>query len=240
MSGDTGYAPERWEFDAKVTDAFDDMLRRSIPQYDVMRSVVTDLACAYAKPGSAIVDLGCSRGEALAPIVDRLGAAYHYVGAEISEPMLAACKARFADEIAASTISIQRCDLRTDFPRGISASVVLAVLCLQFVPIEYRQGIVSKAYEALKPGGALIVVEKVLGATSALDARMVELYLLDKRDKGYSQDAIDRKRLSLEGVLVPIAARWNEDLLRSAGFAEVDCVWRWLNFAAWVAVRRDR
>jgi len=117
---------------------------------------------------------------------------------------------------------------------------VLAVLCLQFVPIEYRQGIVSKAYEALKPGGALIVVEKVLGATSALDARMVELYLLDKRDKGYSQDAIDRKRLSLEGVLVPIAARWNEDLLRSAGFAEVDCVWRWLNFAAWVAVRRDR
>ena len=53
----------------------------------------------------------------------------------------------------------------------------------------------------------------------------------------YSQDEIDAKRHSLEGVLVPVTARWNEDLLSTAGFDHVDCFWRWMNFAGWIAVR---
>ena len=31
----------QWEFDAEVTQAFEDMLERSIPQYAVMRDLVT-------------------------------------------------------------------------------------------------------------------------------------------------------------------------------------------------------
>ena len=53
----------------------------------------------------------------------------------------------------------------------------------------------------------------------------------------YTQEEIDRKRLSLEGVLVPVTAAWNEDMLRREGFRNVDCFWRWMNFAAWVAVK---
>ncbi len=34
----------KWEFDAQVTDVFDEMLRRSIPQYDVMRNAVSERA----------------------------------------------------------------------------------------------------------------------------------------------------------------------------------------------------
>lgn len=48
--------------------------------------------------------------------------------------------------------------------------------------------------------------------------------------------------LALEGVLlVPVTARWNEDLLERAGFKAVDCFWRSLNyFAGWVAVKGER
>ena len=56
-------------------------------------------------------------------------------------------------------------------------------------------------------------------------------------ENGYSAEEIERKRLSLEGVLVPVTARMNEDLLRSAGFDQVDCFWRWANFAGWLAIR---
>jgi tRNA (cmo5U34)-methyltransferase len=66
---------------------------------------------------------------------------------------------------------------------------------------------------------------------------MVELYHALKQSNGYSREDIDRKRFALEGVLVPVTARWNEELLRGAGFGEVDCFWRWMNFAGWVAVR---
>jgi tRNA (cmo5U34)-methyltransferase len=30
---------------------------------------------------------------------------------------------------------------------------------------------------------------------------------------------------------------WNEDLLHQEGFASVDCFWRHLNFAGWVAIK---
>ena len=66
---------------------------------------------------------------------------------------------------------------------------------------------------------------------------MVESYYRLKSAHGYSQEEIERKRLSLEGVLVPVTARWNEELLYMAGFRQVDCFWRWMNFAGWVAVK---
>jgi len=82
-----------------------------------------------------------------------------------------------------------------------------------------------------------VLVEKVLGASAELDEAFVELFLTMKERNGYSPGEIDRKRLSLEGVLVPVTARWNEDLLHQEGFASVDCFWRHLNFAGWVAVK---
>ena len=86
-------------------------------------------------------------------------------------------------------------------------------------------------------GGALIIVEKVLGETAKLDKTFVDLYYAMKARNGYSHDEIERKRLSLEGALVPVTSKFNEMLLHGAGFREVDCFWRWMNFAGWVAIR---
>lgn len=47
---------------------------------------------------------------------------------------------------------------------------------------------------------------------------------------------IDRKRLVQEGVLVPVTARRNEELL-PRGFRPVECFWRSMNFTDWVGVR---
>ena len=113
----------------------------------------------------------------------------------------------------------------------------LCILTLQFVPIEYRQRIVRDVYAHTVEGGAFILVEKVLGASADIDAEMVDQYYTLKRANGYSEEQIERKRLSLEGVLVPVTARWNEELLRGAGFGQVDCFWRWMNFAGWLAVK---
>lgn len=235
LGTDTGYVPPRWAFDDKVTAAFGDMLRRSIPQYDTMREAVERLALRRFIDGTDIVDLGCSRGDALAPLVATLGKrARSFVGVEVSPPMLEAARSRFFAEQYAN-VRVEDIDLRKNYP-DVSASVTLAVLTLQFVPIEYRQKIVRRARERTIPGGALIVVEKVLGSSAELDDDFVGAYYDEKRAHGYSDEQIERKRLSLEGVLVPVTAAWNEDLLRRAGFAEVDCFWRWMNFAAWVAI----
>jgi tRNA (cmo5U34)-methyltransferase len=151
--------------------------------------------------------------------------------------MLEAARARFVDQIERGQVAILEHDLRRGYPDGLEASVTLAVLSLQFVPIEYRQRIVRDIYRATRPGGVLVLVEKVLGDTAEIDETLVELYLQNKTRRGYSPEDIERKRLALEGVLVPVTAKWNVELLRAGGFTDVECVWRYLNFAAWLAIK---
>ena len=55
-------AGDKWKFNDEVTDVFDEMLERSIPDYFGMRRNTTELALRFAQPGTSIVDLGCSRG----------------------------------------------------------------------------------------------------------------------------------------------------------------------------------
>ena len=225
---------DKWEFDESVTDIFDDMLARSIPQYEVMRKAVTDIACSYLKTGGHLLDLGCSRGDQIDRIAAICGKDCYYHGIECSEPMIIASQKRFKDQ---KNIELYNIDLRKDWVDIQNCNVILSVLTLQFIPIEYRLQVLQRCYDSLSPGGVIILVEKVIGNSANLDSLMTENYYNLKHKNGYSIYEIERKRLSLEGVLVPVTAKWNEELLRNCGFKFVDCFWRWFNFMGLVAVK---
>ena len=222
-----------WKFDKEVTEVFDNMLERSIPQYQTMRELVKRIGFRYAKVNTYIVDIGCSNGNAVEPFVRKFGEDNKFMLLDVSEPMLESCRAKYEKF---GRIDIQNYDIRNGIPK-VDASLVLSVLTLQFTPIEYRQKIVKSIYDSLRPGGAFIIVEKVLGNTSEIDDLMVDEYYHIKSENAYTEEQIKSKRKSLEGVLVPITARWNEDMLRETGFKNIDCFWRCLNFAAWIAVK---
>lgn len=226
----------KWEFDAEVTNVFDDMLRRSIPDYEQMRRLCFEIGSKFVRDKTEILDLGCSRGESLSSFVDRFGATVRYLGIDVSKPMLEAARERLKGLISCRVVDIREFDLRRGYP-ACRPSLTMCVLTLQFTPIEHRQRILRDAFRATLPGGALVLVEKVLGATAEIDQLLVERYLAVKSAAGYTQDQIDRKRLSLEGVLVPVTAAWNEELLQMSGFRQVDCFWRNLNFAGWLAIK---
>lgn len=224
---------ERFEFNEAVTKCFEDTLRRSIPDYDNMRQLCFRLGDRFVRHGGTIVDLGCSRGDALWPFVARHGSACNYIGIERSQPMLEAAQNRFR---GAPYVTIADLDLRKEYPRP-KACLVLSVLTLQFIPINYRQQVLKSIYDHLERDGALVLVEKVLGNTAVVDNALVDLYHEMKFDHGYTLNEIERKKLALEGVLVPVTAHMNEHFLYNAGFVQVDCFWRNLNFAGWLCVK---
>ncbi|HXY94814.1 MAG TPA: methyltransferase domain-containing protein, partial [Acidimicrobiia bacterium] len=231
-----GHRPDgTWTFDDGVTRVFDDMLARSIPQLDVMRELVFRVGSAFVRPGSAVVDLGCSRGGSLARFVDGCPDAT-FVGVDRSAPMLAACRDRFGEEVAQGRVRLEALDLDEAYPAA-HPSLTLAVLTLQFVQPEVRPRVVRDAYEHARPGGAIVVVEKVRGGSAESDALLTALYEAMKRANGYSDADIERKRLSLDGVLVPLTPAENVELLEQSGWHDAECFWRSLNFAAWVAVK---
>lgn len=221
---------DKWEFNEEVAACFDNMLERSIPQYELMRKLVAAIGFKYVQLGSAVVDIGCSNGGAIRPFVTTFGGDIDYLLLDVSEPMLEKCRERFG------SLDIRNYNIVNGIPE-IDASVVLSILTLQFTPIEYRQKIVQSVYDNLRPGGAFLVVEKVLGNTYEIDEVLVDEYYKMKSANAYTQEQIQSKRKSLEGVLVPVTAKWNEDLLTGAGFRKVDCFWRCLNFAGWIAVK---
>ncbi len=233
MEKDKHVPGKDWKFDKDVARVFDDMLQRSIPQYDVMRQTVKDIAFAYMKNETAVIDVGCAKGDAIAGLAHMLPQV-NFFGLDVSDAMLTEAQDRFAKQ---ENVQISYMDLKESVNVGEKASVILSVLTIQFTPIEYRMQIIKNIYDQLEDGGALIIVEKVLGESAELDVLFRERYHALKGANGYSKDDIDRKRLALSGVLVPITAKWNESMMRSAGFTQIDCFWRWMNFAGWVAVK---
>lgn len=223
-----------WVFDDEVARVFDDMLRRSVPDYEAMRRVVVEIGRSLIQPGTDVVDLGCSRGESLAPFVDP---SVRCVGVEVSPPMLAAARQRFASELESGLVELHSLDLREGYP-DVRASLTLLTLTLQFIPVEERPRVLAAVRRHTVEGGGLVLVEKVTGGSPRLDELLRRLHEQRKLECGYTREEVDRKRMSLAGVLVPLSASENERLLREAGFVEVECVWRSLNFAAWVAVSR--
>ena len=234
----------RWSFDESVTANFDAMLKQSIPDYMTMRDLTFKLGRNFINATGGIVDLGASRGEALAPFVELKKDAPEtaqnlFYALEISDPMLAVLRERFNEH---RNVSVLKKDLRqiddnfTPFLPGRNC-LILSVLTLQFVPIEYRAKILRKCFNSLQFGGAIIFVEKVLGNTADIDELFVDEYYKLKNSNGYSYEDIQRKRAALEGVMVPMTDSWNREMLRNAGFSQIDCFFRNLNFCGLLCIK---
>jgi len=228
----------KWEFNEEVSNCFEDMLERSIPQYQVMRDAIFHIGVKILEKSDSknILDIGCSDGLNLERFISKYGACARYKGIDISKPMLEKVKTKFQNLIKLNIVQIVDMDLRKDFPIDIY-NIITSIFTIQFTPIEYRQKIIQNIYDKLKCGGAFLMVEKVLGNCHELNEIMVDEYLNLKKENGYSQDQLERKKLALEGVLVPMTSNWNIDLLKQAGFKKIDVFWRWMNFEGYIAIK---
>lgn len=224
---------KKWVFDEDVANVFDDMLSRSIPDYETMRNLCYMVGRNFITDNGQVCDIGCSNGLGSEKFIESFDNA-HFILSDVSEPMLKLCRHKYGDK---KNVSVINHDLRNGIPTH-GNNLVISCLTLQFTPIEYRLNILQSIYDSIKTGGALILVEKVICSTASIDKVFVGEYYNIKRQMGYTEELIQNKRKSLEGVLVPLTAFFNEHLMKTCGFKEVDCFWRCLNFCAWVAIKQ--
>lgn len=255
-SGDNHVADDgaKWTFDEKVTEQFDAMLADSIPSYETMRTLCFDLGKNFVHNGSIVIDLGASRGLSVERFIEYTDEKYpttpgdvvgyidqgvRYVLFEISSPMLSVLYDKYGTKRNVKILSSDITERDNIFNKCSQkkASLIMSILTIQFTPIEYRLQIIDEIYESLEPGGAFIFVEKVIGNSAKIDKLFVQEYLALKAGNGYTQEQINKKRKSLEGVLVPMTPHFNEEMLRGVGFRQVDCFYRHLNFVGWIAIK---
>ncbi len=228
-----------FSFDENVARVFDDMISRSVPLYaDVQRSLPV-LADLLDHDQIKVVDLGCSTGTSLIHLARCLpDRNLELIGVDNSTAMLQRCHeklARFEMLDLVRTVEANLCDFEFE-----DASVVLMNYTLQFVDVEERANILSKIYRSIRPGGFLLVSEKVVHHQPQVDDALVELYFEFKRRQGYSELEISRKRDALENVLVPLTVDQNVSMLEQAGFNRVEMLLKWFNFATFVCYRHPK
>jgi tRNA (cmo5U34)-methyltransferase len=226
----------RWTFTAEVADCFSDMLRRSIPNYGVMRELVFAMGRNFVQPDTTILDIGCSTGEGINPFIDYFGEHNKYALVDNSIPMIEKCRQKYSDFIERGIVSVFNIDASQELP-DCNTSLIMAVLSIQFMPQESRVKVIQRIYDSLNPGGAFILVEKVIGDNALIDELLIREYYKLKKKNGYSDDAISSKRKSLEFSLLPVKDKYNVDMLKESGFRAIECFWRTLNFSGILAVK---
>jgi tRNA (cmo5U34)-methyltransferase len=227
---------EPFRFDQAVAEVFPDMIQRSVPGYATIVDTLGQLAGQYASEGSVIYDLGCSLGAA------SLAASRYVVAKE--------CKIIAVDN---SQAMVERCILHTQAFKSATpievlcddlqnieinnASVVMLNFTLQFIAPEQRQQIIEKLYRGLRPGGVLLLSEKLKHQQTQIDETMIALHHEFKRRNGYSELEISQKRSALEDVMRIETFEQHEQRLTLAGFKDVTLWFKCFNFASMLAIK---
>ena len=225
-----------FKFDAETAVVFDDMVNRSVPFYGEIQRMVCELSRDFSVPGTNLYDIGCATGTTLLALDKMLDSTVRLIGLDNSREMLDVFREKIVEENIAREISLHDADLNQ--PQQFSnASVVIALLTLQFVRPLHRESLVNSIYQGLGDNGCLIIVEKVTGSSTILNRLFIEHYYDYKRRSGYSDLEIAQKREALENVLIPYHDDENRTLLARAGFRFVEEFFRWYNFAGIIAVK---
>lgn len=228
--------PSDFKFSSKVAVVFDDMVNRSVPFYEEMQRMIGELAADHYTDDSSIYDLGCSTGTTLLQMDQTVPANVHFVGIDDSPDMLEKCRQKLIALDRQRPFDLVVADLNHHVPI-FNASVAVLCLTLQFVRPVNREKLLKQVCDGLNPGGALILVEKVLAEDSRFNRDFIKYYYDLKRRNNYSELEIAQKREALENVLIPYKLSENITLLRDAGFQHCEVFFKWYNFTGIVAIK---
>lgn len=229
--------PGDFVFDEKVAAVFEDMINRSVPGYSTIIAMIGVLSERYFQTGTKIYDLGCSLGGASLAAAYRLNqSSCSIVAIDSSSAMIESLQSKLKAQPDIQTEIDCRCEdiLVAELA---NASVVILNFTLQFIPPDRREGLLKKIYQALAPGGILIVSEKILLPDEKLNELFIDMYHSFKQTMGYSKLEISQKRAALENVLLPETLDTHRNRLSTIGFESIDVWFQCFNFASMVAFK---
>ncbi|MEN9577193.1 MAG: tRNA (cmo5U34)-methyltransferase [Pseudomonadota bacterium] len=234
---------QAFQFDARVAEVFDNMIRRSVPGYATVEEMIELLTRRYALAGTCLYDLGCSLGTGLGAM--RRGAQgrpVSLIGVDTSAPMLARCQELLELQATASTEVLPAAQLICADARTVPlapASVVIMNFTLQFVSLPDRLPLLRRIHEALVPGGVLILSEK-LSFEPEQRTWLEGLHDEFRKGNGYTELELSQKRAALEDVLFPEPAEVHLTRLTEAGFTQRTPWFQCLNFASFLAMKSPK
>lgn len=186
-----------WSFRSEeVVNAFDAHVREQLPWYDLVTEAIAHIARHYIPKGAQVYDIGASTGNignAIRDTLEKRGASLIAVeeSAEMARAYKGPGKLLMQD---ATEVAYEPFDLAICF------------LVLMFLSVERRRFLLEALKAKCRPGGAVLVVDKIETGGGYFDTVLYRLTLAGKlKCKVDPKDIID-KELSLSGIQRPMSA----------------------------------
>lgn len=210
----------------KYAQVYDADRRPLIPHYDSFYGEGLRLVAdeAQGRP-LRVLDLGAGTGLFGAMALERLNVTELRL-IDGSDAMLERARTRFGED---PRVSYQTADM-VDVDLGSGWDLILSSLAIHHLTHDQKRGLYARIRRALAPEGRFINAEQVLGPTPEQERRYREFWQQDARAAGVDEAGI---AASLDRQRHDIGAPTSEQLiwLRDAGFAEVDCLFKYWCFA---------
>ena len=221
--GDATDIPEQWTFKSKsVADNFDKHVREQLPWYDMATQLVVHFGRHYLPKKGRMYDVGSSTGN-------------------ITKALRAEIESREVEAISLDN-SPQMVELWNGVGTNHLADVedfgfepfdfCVCFLVLMFLSPAQQKAVFQKMYSKLRPGGAMIVFEKVEAQDGYLGTVFHRLTMQGKVTSGVSPEEIIKKELSLSGMQRPL----NPDFMKFNA-ANCEVAFRYGEFVGWVVIR---
>lgn len=227
---------KNFTFDAQVVEVFPDMISRSVPGYNTIIDTIGRLSQRYVTDNTNVYDLGCSLGAATLAMRRAITAtSTKIIGVDNSDAMVERCRVHvnaFKGETPVEIIQANIQDIEIT-----NASMVVLNFTLQFIEKEHRQTLINRIADGLKPGGILVISEKVQHNDTICDQLLIDLHHDFKRANGYSELEIAQKRTALEDVMKTDTLEQHNSRLTNAGFKHVSPWFQCFNFLSIVAIK---
>lgn len=188
--------PKQWTFkNEEVAKNFDNHVREQLPWYDLVTQAATHYAKHYIGRHSIIYDIGASTGNFGRSIADVLDTTKsQLIAIDDSEEMIRNYKAPGTPVHADATkYTFKKFDLAYIF------------LVLMFISVKERKVFLDNLYDNLNPGGAIIIVDKVICPEGYAGTAFRRLPMEWKLSTKTSADDIVKKEMSLIGQQRPIS-----------------------------------
>jgi len=223
---------KQFEFDQEVADVFDDMIDRSVPFYKENLNLSINIVKNYLKNNDKVLDLGSSTATFLINLA-KLNPTLTLTGIDNSSAMIQKAQKK-AKAFGVNINFIEDDFLNANFSKN---KLIIANYTIQFIRPIKRETLIKKIYNSLEKNGIFLMSEKLISEDKKLNKILIDEYYNYKKEKGYSEYEIAKKREALENVLIPYSELENREMLSNAGFKHIEIIFRWCNFATFIAFK---
>lgn len=188
--------PDQWTFkSADVADGFDAHVREQLPWYDLATKAVAHLGRHYIPRGGLVYDIGASTGNIGRALADTITSRAANLIAIEESPEMAARYSGPPTLIVSDALTYEF--EMFDF--------AVAFLAMMFFPVASRTAFLNGLISRTRPGGALVIVDKLVTPPGYCGTALRRLAMSWKLDSGTPPDDVVRKELSLAGYQRPLS-----------------------------------